>query len=401
MYKLKKLQIYLTGLLTGIFLVLAAYYGYRFVTKYFYFPFMGEMSVENKINAITEILDAHYINDFEKEQLLKNAYAGFVAGLGDPYSAYMDAKALSDLHVRTEGTYAGIGVVVSVDKSDNRIVVLVPYKGSPGANAGILPGDKIIRVNETPVTGDMLDEAVSMMKGEPGTGVNVTLYRESDKTTFEKDIVRAVITIPSIYGEMLDGSIGYIEISGFDYATTDQFIEEYYKLLIQGMKGLIIDVRDNPGGLLDVVVRITDILVAGDYIVYTEDKNGERHYYYADAERINVPLVVLINERSASASEILAGAVKDSKTGILVGKTTFGKGLVQSVFNLPDKTGVKTTIAKYFTPSGVCIDKEGIAPDYEIDLPEEYAGRMEVPPEFDTQLQKAIEIIIREASYAK
>ena len=389
------------GVLAGIILIMSANSVYRYITTRIYIPAFGEMPVQSKIDAIYNVLDLYYVDDYDKNALMSRAYEGLVAGLGDPYSNYMEASVFEDFLQHSEGTYEGIGVVVSVDINDNRIIVLVPYEGAPGARAGILPGDKIIKVDDVPVSGDMLDEAVSMMKGEPGTDVDVTIYRESDGSVFDVTITRAKISIPTVAHELIDGDVGYIKISVFDRVTAGQFKNSLDELRYRGMKGLILDLRDNPGGLLDVVVYITDMLVACDYIVYTENKHGEREYFYADAERIEVPLVVLVNGRSASASEILAGAVKDTGTGTLVGATTFGKGLVQSTFYLPDKSGVKTTIAKYYTPSGVCIDKEGIVPDYEVELPDEFKYSLSIPTEEDTQLQKAIEIIIREAAYVK
>ena len=396
-----KLKYFLAGVLAGAVMLVAANSFYNFISNYIHVPFFGEMPVQNKIDAIYSLLDQHYVDGYDRNELMKGVYAGLVSRLGDPYSSYIDSGEVANFLQMTDGTYAGIGIVVSVDSDDNRIVVIMPYKGSPGEAAGILPGDKLIKVDGVPVTGDMLDEAVTMMKGEPGTDVTVTVYRESDGSVFDAEIIRAMIDIPTVAHEMLDGMIGYIKISGFDRVTVGQFRDGYDDLRENGMKGLVLDLRDNPGGLLDVVVHITDMLVAGDYIVYTEDKHGNREYFYADGERVEVPLVVLVNERSASASEILAGAVKDTKTGTLVGTNTFGKGLVQGFFYLPDRSGVKTTVARYYTPSGVCIDKEGIAPDYEVELPDEYKWSLYVPPEEDVQLQKAIEIIIREAAYTK
>jgi len=392
---------FLAGLAAGALLFAAAGSFYDYASRFIHFPFLGEMPLNSKIEAIYNVLDMHFVDDYDKDDLRSGMYSGLISRLGDPYSSYMDPREAADFLQMTDGTYAGIGIVVTVDRNDNRIVVLTPYEGTPGALAGILPGDKLIEVDGAPVTGDMLDEAVSMMKGEPGTSVSVTVYRESNGEVFELTIIRAVINIPTVSHTVLDDGVGYIKISGFDRVTTGQFRQSLYDLRTQRIKGLVIDLLDNPGGLLDVVVDITDMPVVGHYIVYTEDKHGEREYFYSSGEHLEIPLTVLVNERSASASEILAGAVKDTGAGTLVGTTTFGKGLVQSFFYLPDRSAVKTTVAKYYTPSGVCIDHEGITPDYEIELPEEYRQSVYVPPESDTQLQKAIEIVLREAAYSK
>jgi carboxyl-terminal processing protease len=274
--------------------------------------------------------------------------------------------------------------------------VITPFEGFPGAKAGIIPGDRIIRVDGNDVSGDTYEEAVAMLKGPPGTSVNVTLYREGE-CTFEIAIIREQIDIPTVSHRMLDDGVGYIRITNFDRVTYNQFVTAYEDLKSQNMQGLIIDLRNNPGGLLNIVTDMTNLLVPEGYIVYTEDRNGIREYIFSDAERhIEIPLALIVNGNSASASEVMAGAVKDMGVGSLVGTQTFGKGLVQNLFDLSDGTALKITIAKYYTPSGVCIHGEGITPCYIVDMPNELTTRLSaLSLEEDPQLQKAIDVILR------
>ena len=236
-----------------------------------------------------------------------------------------------------------------------------------------------------------ISEAITKIKGEEGSLVNITIYRQSENKEIDFNIERSAIEVQSVAGKMLEDGIAYIAISGFKANTFDQFSKIYDELMNEGAKGLIIDVRNNPGGLLDVVNKIADKLLPEGNIVYTIDKEGNRTDYNSDKESVNVPLVLLVNGNSASASEILAGAVQDSGTGELVGTQTFGKGLVQNIYTLPDGSALKITIQKYYTPNGVCIQGTGITPDYVVELPEE-AGPVIIEDE-DTQLIKAVEVL--------
>ncbi len=350
-------------------------------------------SSDMKLNNIIKILEKYYVNEFDPKAIKEGMYAGVVNELNDPYSVYMNAKTYKSFEEDTQGTYAGIGVIVSADKKDNKITVVAPFEGSPGAVAGILPNDKILKVNGFYVTGDTLDDAVNMIKGPTGTTVNITIYRESEQKTFDVTVTRADINMPTVSHKMLADDIGYLKIHQFDAVTYDQFMEAYNDLNGKKMKGLIIDLRNNPGGLLDVVTKIADTLVPKGTIVYTEPKFGDPEYYYSDDKHIEIPLVLLVNGNSASASEVLSGAVKDLKVGKLVGTQTFGKGVVQTIFRLGDGSAVKVTISKYYTPSGVCIDGVGITPDYIVDLPAEYKNQLNVPDDVDVQLKKAIEVV--------
>ncbi|NLL71228.1 MAG: S41 family peptidase [Epulopiscium sp.] len=352
-----------------------------------------QIKVDGKMKQIAAYLDKYYVDGIDKEKLMEGTYTGLVAGVGDPYTVYYNEEDFERFKVETEGSYAGIGVIVSVDPEDQLITIISPFIGSPGEKAGLLPGDKIIQVNGTDVTGKKLDEAVSMIKGPEGTKVTLKIFRKSENDVFTVDVRRATIDVPTVHHEILDDNIGYLKITGFDQVTYKQFMEAYTDLNEKGQKGLIIDVRNNPGGLLHIVAKIADELLPEGLIVYTEDKNGRREELRSDAKQIQVPLVVLTNENSASASEILAGAIKDHGIGTLVGTTTFGKGLVQNIIDLEDGTAIKVTTSKYYTPNGTHIQDIGIEPDYIVELPEELKKKIQLEPEEDLQLQKALQVI--------
>jgi carboxyl-terminal processing protease len=258
----------------------------------------------------------------------------------------------------------------------------------------MLPGDKIIKVNGADVTGDKMDEAVDIMRGEPGTTVNVTIYRESELKKFDLTLERKIVEVPTVSYKMLENSIGYIELTQFDGVSYEQFKKAYDALNQAGQKGLILDLRYNPGGRLDIVEQIADLLIPKGPIVYVEYKGkGKKVDKESDANAVKVPLAVLVNGYSASASEVLTGAIKDYQVGKVIGTTTFGKGIVQSLIPLQDGSGIKVTTAKYYTPSGVCIHGIGIEPDYVVELPEELKNKLVIDPAKDTQLQKAIEVV--------
>ncbi|WP_058486737.1 S41 family peptidase [Defluviitalea phaphyphila] len=390
---MKDKKSFFQGLAVGmsiIILVNIFFFGFRIVMG-----MTGNFTIETnqKINKIMAYLNKYYVDTIDEEALEEGIYRGLVEGVGDPYTVYMDKEEFEDFKTETSGRYAGIGVVVSVDEKDNLITVVSPFEESPGAKAGILPGDKIIKVNDFEVTGDDLESAVSMMRGPAGTTVKLTVYRKSELKTFDVEITRENIDYPTVSHKMLEDNIGYIKISAFDEVTYDQFMTAYNDLKQQNQKGLIIDLRNNPGGLLSIVTKIADEILPEGLIVYTENKNGERDIYESDAKELEVPLVVLVNENSASASEILSGAIKDHGKGKLVGTTTFGKGLVQSIFPIGDGSAVKITISKYYTPSGVCIQGIGIEPDYVVELPDDLKNQLILEEDEDIQLKKAIEVI--------
>lgn len=405
------------GIILGVVLAIVVNSVYSFATTRIRLPFVREMTVDQKVKSIYSILDNYYVDDYSKEETEEGLYSGLVYSLGDPYTNYLDKSALNSFMSTIEGTYVGIGLVVSVDPEDNQILAVSPYEGSPAMRAGILPGDKITKVNGVAYSGDYLDEAVSIMKGKENTFVTLTIYRQREDRTFDVDVLREKIDIPTVSHKMLENNIGYLRLIGFERVTTGQFVSAYNDLKDNNMQALILDLRNNPGGLLDVAVTIADMLVDNEFIVYTEGKSGDREYYTVsnnnvvtytdetksterdgnDKTKPELPIIVLVNGSSASASEVLSGAIRDTGSGMLVGSQTFGKGLVQNLYFLPDGSGIKVTIAKYYTPSGVCIDGVGIAPDYVVNMSEEDSAHISsLSLEEDTQLEKAIEVAILE-----
>ncbi|MCL2375861.1 MAG: S41 family peptidase [Defluviitaleaceae bacterium] len=352
-------------------------------------------NILQKLNHIHQIIDTNFLGDFDLEQAVEMMFAGFVYGVGDPYTVYMDAATFASFREDTEGSFIGIGVSITVDPADNRILIISPFEGSPAFEAGILPGDKIVRINGYEVFGDGINEAIRMMRGEAGTEVVVTIFRESDGSTFDVPIIRDVIQVETVRSDIFDDNIGYIRISQFDRVTHDQFVNAYERLLGENIEGLIIDLRNNPGGLLHVVTEITDMLVPEGIITYTVDARGNRSNVYSEDERqIEIPLIVLINGNSASASEVLSGAVLDTGVGELLGTTTFGKGLVQNIFTLGDGSAVKVTVQRYYTPSGISIHGVGLTPNHYVEMDVELTNNLSrLSAEEDVQLQEAISII--------
>ena len=359
------------------------------------FAFKAFINPNFKIAQIFNVLDKYYINKYDKQDAENSMYHGILDSLGDPYTCYIDKKTLADFTQQIEGSYVGIGAVVSVDKKDDCLVIISPYENMPAAKAGILPGDKLLEVNDIKASKSNYEEIINMLRGQTGTAVRTKIFRPSENKTFEINIMREKIDIPTVIHKVFNKNIGYLQIISFDRNTHEQFLDAYKSIEKNNLKGLIIDLRNNPGGLLDVVVKIADELVPKNCIVYTEDKSGEKKYFYSDDNYIKLPLVILINKNSASASEVLAGAVKDLKRGKLVGTKSFGKGLVQNLFNLSDGSAVKVTVAKYYTPAGICINGTGIDPDYKIELASENQDQLisSLDLNQDLQLKKAIDLL--------
>ncbi len=349
-----------------------------------------------KFNQVKSAIMSDYLEEPELSTLLDGALKGMVDSLEDPYSYYMTAEEYREFLIGMEGSYAGVGLSVTVSKDDNMITVVSAFKGSPAAEAGITTGDKIIRINGEEVDGNMLDLAVNKMRGEPDTKVEVSIMRNGEIKDFT--IIRATINLPDMEYRMLDDQVGYIWLYRFDQNSSRNFIDALNEMHAQGMRGLVLDLRNNPGGLLHECVAIADMLLPEGLVMYSEDKNGNREEYTSNKEHINIPLAVLVNEYSASASEVLSGAIQDHGVGVVIGKTTFGKGLVQTLRG-PFKEGdvVKLTTSKYFTPNGRDINKIGVVPDFEVDELEaarsfviENPGK-ELPVELDAPLSKGLE----------
>jgi carboxyl-terminal processing protease len=379
-------------------LTAVAIYGWNYFKPSFDISFDPQkVSLENikRFNQVRYILKDTYYQDVDENAMLEGAVSGMVNALKDPYTVYFTKDQMNSFLESTGGSYVGIGVSITVD-TNGLLTVIEPFEDSPAKSAGILKDDKIMKVDDLDVT-SFRDEnmVISKIKGPENTKVKITVYRPSLGKTMDFEMNRKKIKIANIKSEVLPGNIGYIKLIMFDSEIASDFAKHLADLQGKGIKGLIIDVRDNPGGAYDQVINISDRLLPEGLIVYTEDKQKKQDKVFSDKKELGLPLSILINENSASASEILSGAVKDNKKGTLIGTKTFGKGLVQEVKMLEGGAGIKTTISRYFTPSGVCIQGIGILPDFDVKLPEKFKGLpvSQVPRDEDSQLKKAMEVI--------
>lgn len=345
----------------------------------------------NKIKKLEAVIDSNYYKtDIDKEKEKDGIYKGLLDSLGDPYSVYYTEEELNELMTDTAGIYYGIGAYVGLDQTLNypRISGIIP--GSPAEAAGLLPEDIIYEVDKESTQGLELEDVVAMIKGEKGTLVHLTLLRGADNEEVEIDVTRDEVKVPTVNTKVLEDGVGYLQITEFDEVTPDQFVEGMADLRAENIKGLIIDLRSNPGGSLQAVCDIARQLLPKGTIVYTVDRDGNREDYTCDGtHEIDIPVVVLVNKYSASASEILSGALKDYGKATLVGTTTYGKGIVQRIFDLRDGTAIKLTVSNYFTPSGTNIHGVGIAPDVEI----EFDADAYSEDRTDNQLDKAVEVL--------
>lgn len=347
----------------------------------------GDASV--KLRTLKKLIDETYLGDVEEDALKEGIYKGFISGLDDPYSVYYDAEETRALIETTEGEYDGIGAVLSQDINTGVVTLIRIYEGSPAMEAGLKDNDILYKVEDLEVTGKDLSEVVSHIKGEKGTEVRLTVYRGDDREEITVTAVRNRIQAQTVAYRMMDDGIGYIAVSEFDLVTYEQYKQALEDLEGQGMKGLVVDLRNNPGGNLSTVCEMLDLMLPEGLIVYTEDKDGNKDEERSDeAHQFDLPLAVLMNGNSASASEIYAGAIQDYGTGTIVGTQSYGKGVVQQIFDLKDGTSVKLTIAEYFTPKGRNIHGTGITPDVEVEY-----EKNEEDPEADNQLDKAVEVL--------
>ena len=354
----------------------------------------------NKFNKVRDTLERNFYESVDENKLLEGAVAGMADSLGDIYTVYYtkeQMQKLMEISSKSEEVYTGIGVNVIME-NDGLVTIVEAFEGSPAQKAGIMSGDKIIKVNGEDVTGIRdQDIIINMIKGPENTNVIVTVYRPSEARSIDFDLkLEKIKYVINIRSEIMDGKIGYIRIASFNDKNINHiFREELNKLLAKKIKGLIIDVRDNPGGYYGEVVRIADRLLPEGLIVYTEDKNKNKHVENSDKTELGLPMALLTNGNSASASEVLAGAIKDHKKGVLIGTRTFGKGLVQDIYPLDDGSGIKVTIARYYTPSGICIHGIGIEPDIEVKLNDKYKNVpiSQVLRGDDEQLQTALEVL--------
>lgn len=355
-------------------------------------------AVLSKAESILEYLDAYYYNadDDYKKKIADGIYQGIIDVLDDDYADYYDAEEWKEILESDKGVYCGIGVVVQSDTETGEVIVVNPYDYAPGYKAGIRVDDRIIAIDDIDITGMSLDEAVSLIRGEEGTDVKVTVRRNGEILDFV--VTREEIETQTIYTEVMEGNIGYMQISSFDGVTGDQFTKGLEELLDQDIEGIIFDVRSNGGGYYYTVVEMLDRILPEGKIVYMEDRDGAQDIEYSDAECLDLPMCVLVNQYTASASEIFAGAIQDYELGAIIGNKTFGKGIVQNTYTFTDGTAIKFTIAGYFTPNGRNIHGEGIVPDIEVSLPdsEDAYENGVIKDGMDSQLNKAIEYIQNE-----
>lgn len=349
-----------------------------------------------KISLVKKMLLEYSLFDLDEEMIADYASVGMAASVGDPYTVYYPKEEFSSYKTNIFSSYVGVGAVLSANMEEDVIEIVSTVKDGPADKAGLKAGDKILDIDGKHYGAEQLTEASTHLKnGDEGTDVKVTVLRK-DEGQLELNITREKVIKKSVESKMLENDIGYIKISGFegklDNATKDtydEFMENFSGLKSAGIKNLIIDLRDNPGGDLNVVCNIADELLPKGIITYTEDKYGKRETIYSDKDEVDIPIVVLVNEGSASASEVLTGALKDYKKATVVGTKTYGKGIVQNVFPFPDGSGMSITTAKYFTPNGECIHGVGITPDIVVEAESEDLSNSEN----DNQLQKAIDII--------
>ncbi len=353
--------------------------------------FVDEEMLE-KLSTIEDMIDVYFYRDDMDDALLEEGvYRGALSALGDPYTCYYTVEELNELMEQTSGMYYGIGAYVSLDETGLYPMITQPIAGSPAEEADLRPGDIIYEIDGVSTYGKNLDSAVAMIKGKEGTEVELTIVRSTETDYLHVNVVRRLVEAPTVEFEMLEDGMAYIRITEFSDVTADQFADAMASARVADMKGLIIDLRANPGGVLAAVVDVAKMLLPEGLIVYTEDKYGHREEFKCDGKReFDKPLVVLVDGNSASASEVLAGAIKDYELGVLVGTKTFGKGIVQKVYSLKDGSAVKMTISSYYSPKGINIHGTGIEPDKvcEFDAEAYYAEES-----VDNQLEYAKEVL--------
>ena len=349
--------------------------------------------IETELSKYRSIIDKHYLGEVNDEDLLEGAIRGYIDGLGDPYTEYISKEEMQEYMEDTLGNYVGIGIYMIKDEKTNRVKVLSPIKNSPAETAGIQPGDLIIAVNGKEYTGDEMTQMSNDIKGEEGTEVTLTILRNNE--SLEIKVKREKIKVNPVESKVLENNIGYIAFTSFDETTAEDFKSKFEELQKQNIKSLIIDLRNNGGGLVDQAVDIAGYVLDKDSVVlYEVDKNENEVVEKTTTDPIiDMPIIILTNENTASASEILAGALKDFGKAKTVGIKTYGKGVIQEILSVKDGSGIKITTSEYQTPNRNKINKIGIEPDEKVELPNDVTSVLNVPEDKDTQLQKAIEML--------
>ena len=396
-YKVYKIimLVVLTAFITflGTSLFMYNYFEGKGTERFSFEGFSKEESVDSSLKKYKELIDKYYLGEVDEEKLKEGAIKGYVEALGDPYSEYISAKDMEEYKESITGSFVGIGIYMVKDTEADKVQVLAPIKNTPAEKAGIQPGDYIVKVDDVEYKAEDFSKISDVIKGEEGTTVKLQILREAE--TIEYEIKREKIITNPVTGKVLNDNIGYIEVPSFDEDTAKYFKEEFEKLQKQNIKSLVIDLRNNGGGIVDEATKIADYILDKDStIVITTDKNGkEKETKAKENPIINMPIVVLVNKNTASASEILSGALKDLNKAKLVGTKTYGKGVIQGVMSLKDGSGLKITTEEYATPNREKINKKGIEPNEVVELPETVKNVMQVEEKDDTQLQKAIELL--------
>ena len=357
---------------------------------------LGDRKCTSKLAYLEELIDRYYLGDKDEEKLQEGLYAGLLYGLDDPYSRYYTAEEYDSENSSNEGSYVGIGILMEKNK-EGGVKIVECYEGGPGEKAGLEEGDIISAIDGEDITEDEVSDVADIVRNSDKDSVVLTVHREGAEDAMEITVPVTDVELPSVFHEMLDSKIGYIRITQFTGVTGEQYQEAFDDLQKQGMEKMIVDLRDNPGGLLDSVCDVLRKILPEGLIVYTEDKDGKEEKCDGKNE-LRIPLAVLVNESSASASEIFAGAVQDYGIGTIVGTTTYGKGVVQSIRQLSDGSAIKLTVANYYTPKGNNINKTGIKPDIEVSLDTRLLNKNkdEITHEEDNQLQEAIKAVEKE-----
>ena len=352
-----------------------------------------EEDIPTLLQTYKELINKYYLGEVNEEDLKEGAIRGYIEGLGDPYTEYISKEEMEEYMQDTLGNYVGIGIYMTTNTKNGHIVILATMKGSPAETAGLKPGDEIIKVDDEDCTTKNSTEVSNKIKGEEGTTVKLEVLRDDETLNFE--VKRENIKVNPVEGKVISDNIGYIKFTSFDETTAEDFKNTYEDLSKQNIKSLIIDLRNNGGGLVDQAVDIADyFLEKGQVVIYEVDKNGNEEAEISENNPIiNMPVVILTNENTASASEILAGSLKDYGKATIVGTTTYGKGVIQQILTFKDGSGLKITTEEYQTPNHNKINKIGIEPDEVVELPDTVENKLDVPEEQDTQLQKAIEIL--------
>lgn len=349
--------------------------------------------LENKLSQFKSLIDKYFLGDVDEEKLEESAIKGYIEGLDDKYTEYISKEDMKDYKAEILGNFVGVGIYMTKDENANRIAVLSPIKDSPAEKAGILPGDLIIKVDDVEYTADDMSVAANKIKGEEGSNVKIEILRNGESLTF--NMKREKIKTNPVTARKLDNNIGYISFSSFDEGTAEDFEQKFKELSSQNITSLIIDLRNNGGGIVDEAIEIANCIADKDStLLITVDKNKNEEITKSTKDPIiKMPIVILVNENTASASEILSGALKDLNKATIVGKKTYGKGVIQQFLTLSDGSGLKITSNEYFTPNRTTINKVGIEPNEVVELPKNVKNVLSVEQKDDTQLQKAIEIL--------